>query len=251
MRVGYATTFQNPNSTRADRDIWKEEVQFCDLAEQLGFDSVWSTEHHFTDYEMIPNPVQFLTYMAGRTRRVKLGTMVIVLPWHDPLRVAEEISVLDNLSDGRMILGIGRGLCAFEFDGLRIPMEESRARFNESAALVLSEIEKGYIESKTGFYRIPAATSGRLIYCSRTEPSARWLIRIDADHGRAGSGSPHVPTRPEEDRDDVRCLSRRLAARRPNEPMPSRCSISSSSSMRTGSARSSPTNMSAPTSTRC
>ncbi len=77
MQVGYATTFQNPNSTRADRDVWKEEVQFCDLAEQLGFDSVWSTEHHFTDYEMIPNPVQFLTFMAGRTRRVKLGTMVM------------------------------------------------------------------------------------------------------------------------------------------------------------------------------
>lgn len=155
MQVGYATTFQNPNSTRPDRDVWNEEVHFCDLAESLGFDSVWSTEHHFTDYEMIPNPVQFLTYMAGRTKRVRLGTMVIVLPWHDPLRVAEEISVLDNLSDGRMILGIGRGLCAFEFDGLRIPMEESRARFNESAALVLSAIEKGYIESKTGHYRIP------------------------------------------------------------------------------------------------
>jgi alkanesulfonate monooxygenase SsuD/methylene tetrahydromethanopterin reductase-like flavin-dependent oxidoreductase (luciferase family) len=155
MQVGYATTFQNPNSTRPDRDIWKEEVHFCDLAEQLGFDSVWSTEHHFTDYEMIPNPVQFLTFMAGRTKRVKLGTMVIVLPWHDPLRVAEEISVLDNLSDGRMILGIGRGLCAFEFDGLRIPMEESRGRFNESAALVLSAIEKGFIESKDGFYKIP------------------------------------------------------------------------------------------------
>jgi alkanesulfonate monooxygenase SsuD/methylene tetrahydromethanopterin reductase-like flavin-dependent oxidoreductase (luciferase family) len=154
MQVGYATTFQNPDSARPDFDIWKEEVHLCDLVDKLGFDSIWSTEHHFTDYEMIPNPVQFLSYMAGRTKRAKLGTMVIVLPWHDPLRIAEEISVLDNLSEGRMILGIGRGVCAFEFDGLRIPMGESRDRFNQAAEIVLRALETGFVESDAEPYRI-------------------------------------------------------------------------------------------------
>ena len=78
----------------------------ADLAEPLGFDSIWGAEHHFDDYTMCPNVAQFLTYMAARTKHVKLGSMVMVLPWHSPVRLAEEVSVLDNLSDGRVILGI-------------------------------------------------------------------------------------------------------------------------------------------------
>jgi alkanesulfonate monooxygenase SsuD/methylene tetrahydromethanopterin reductase-like flavin-dependent oxidoreductase (luciferase family) len=155
MQIGYATTFQNPLRARPDREIWDDEVRFSLLAEELGFDAIWSTEHHFTDYEMIPNPVQFLTYMAGRTTRVRLGTMVIVLPWHDPVRISEEIAVLDSLSDGRMILGIGRGVCAFEFDGLRVPMDQSRTIFNEAAELVLAALETGWIESDKGHFKIP------------------------------------------------------------------------------------------------
>ncbi len=80
-----------------------------DLAEPLGFQSIWGVEHHFTDYTMCPDVLQFLTYMAGRTTRAELGSMVVVLPWHDPMRVAEEVSMLDHISSGRLILGLGRG----------------------------------------------------------------------------------------------------------------------------------------------
>ena len=66
---------------------------------------------------MCPDVLQFLTYMAGRTTHVQLGSMVVVLPWHDPMRVAEQVSMLDHLSDGRVILGIGRGLGRVEFEG--------------------------------------------------------------------------------------------------------------------------------------
>src|SRR5207237_10276051 len=85
-------------------------------------------ERHFTDYAMCPDGLQFLTYMAGRTRQAKLGSMVVVLPWHDPLRVAEEVSMLDNISEGRLILGLGRGAGRVEFDGFRLPMDESPER---------------------------------------------------------------------------------------------------------------------------
>ena len=68
------------------------------------------TKHHFTDYSMIPNPLPFLAYMVGRTSRVDLGSMVVVLPWHNPARLAGEIGVVDNLTDGSLRLGIGRGL---------------------------------------------------------------------------------------------------------------------------------------------
>ena len=107
-------------------------MALAEMAEPLGFESVWSVEHHFTDYTMCPDPLQFLTYMAGRTKTAQLGTMVVVLPWRDPVRTAEQISMLDNISDGRLVLGIGRGAGRVEFDGFRLDMAESRAALRRS-----------------------------------------------------------------------------------------------------------------------
>ncbi len=146
MHVGYASLFQNPFDALSDREVWQEEVRMALLAEPLGFDSVWTVEHHFTDYTMSPDPVQFLTYMAAKTERVQLGSMVIVLPWHDPVRVTEQIAMLDHLSDGRMILGFGRGLGKVEYDGFRLDMNEARETFVEYAELVMGGLENGYIE---------------------------------------------------------------------------------------------------------
>ena len=82
----------------------------------------------------------FLSWVAGQTTRVKLGTMVTVLPWHDPVRVAESFSVLDHLSGGRAILGIGRGLGRREFAGFRLAMGESRRRFSAYAEAILEAL---------------------------------------------------------------------------------------------------------------
>jgi alkanesulfonate monooxygenase SsuD/methylene tetrahydromethanopterin reductase-like flavin-dependent oxidoreductase (luciferase family) len=146
MHVGYAPLFQNPNDALPDQEVYRQELRLAEMAEPLGFDSVWSVEHHFTDYTMCPDVVQFLSYMAGRTRRVQLGSMVVVLPWHDPVRVAEQIAMLDHLSGGRTILGLGRGLARVEYDGFRIDQGEGRNRFVEYAQLVLEALERGYIE---------------------------------------------------------------------------------------------------------
>ena len=155
MHVGMATFFQNLGQPISDRAVYRHEISMADLAEPLGFDSIWGAEHHFDDYTMCPNVAQFLTYMAGRTRRVKLGSMVMVLPWHDPVRLTEEVSVLDHLSGGRVILGIGRGLGRIEFRGFRAAMTESRARFAEYAQAVLPGLETGVIEFKGAFYQQP------------------------------------------------------------------------------------------------
>lgn len=146
LHVGYAPVFQNPGNVRSDAEVYQEELRLAELAEPLGFDSVWSIEHHFTDYTMCPDAVQFLSYMAGKTKNMKLGTMVIVLPWHDPVRVAEQIALLDHLSDGRMILGFGRGLARVEYEGFRIDQNEGRNRFVEYAELVINGLKNGYME---------------------------------------------------------------------------------------------------------
>jgi len=141
MHVGMASVFQNPNKGRTDREVYRNELRLADLAEPLGYESVWGVEHHFTDYTMCPDVLQFLTYVAGRTQRAQLGSMVVVLPWHDPMRVAEEVAMLDNISEGRLILGLGRGAGKVEFDGFRLPMDESRQRFVESAEMLLKGLE--------------------------------------------------------------------------------------------------------------
>ena len=155
MHVGMAAIFQNPDGARSDRDVWGEDLRLACLAEPLGFESIWGVEHHFTDYTMCPDVLQFLSFLAARTERVKLGSMVVVLPWHDPMRVAEQVSVLDHLSDGRLVLGLGRGLGRVEFEGFRVGMQDSRAIFVESAQMLLEGLEKGYCEFEGRFVRQP------------------------------------------------------------------------------------------------
>jgi alkanesulfonate monooxygenase SsuD/methylene tetrahydromethanopterin reductase-like flavin-dependent oxidoreductase (luciferase family) len=157
MHVGMASVFQNPGKARSDREVYANELRLADLAEPLGFQSVWGVEHHFTDYTMCPDVLQFLTYVAGRTRHAQIGSMVVVLPWHDPMRVAEEVSMLDNISDGRLILGLGRGAGKVEFDGFRLPMDESRQRFVEAAEMLLRGLERGYCEYDGAFIKQPRA----------------------------------------------------------------------------------------------
>ena len=146
MHVGSSTFFQNHRQAITDLEVYQNELRLADMVEPLGFDSIWGVEHHFTDYTMCPDVLQFLSYMAGRTQTVQLGSMVVVLPWHDPLRVAEQFSVLDHLSAGRAIIGVGRGLARVEFDGFKIEMSESRPRFAESTKLLVDALEEGFAE---------------------------------------------------------------------------------------------------------
>jgi alkanesulfonate monooxygenase SsuD/methylene tetrahydromethanopterin reductase-like flavin-dependent oxidoreductase (luciferase family) len=113
MKVGTALNMLS-QAGRSDVAVVTEHLALGDLAEPLGFDSLFALEHHFTGYAMSPAPTQLLSYYAGRTRRIALGTSVIVLPWHDPVRVAEQIALLDILCGGRCLFGFGRGAASAE-----------------------------------------------------------------------------------------------------------------------------------------
>jgi alkanesulfonate monooxygenase SsuD/methylene tetrahydromethanopterin reductase-like flavin-dependent oxidoreductase (luciferase family) len=155
MHVGLSVIFQNPGRARPDHEVYADDLRLARQAESLGFESIWSVEHHFTDYTMCPDVMQFLTYMAGCTEHIGLGSMVCVLPWHDPVRVAEQVSMLDVISNGRTILGIGRGTGRVEFDGFRVEMPEARARFAESAEMILTGLERGWVEYDGRYVRQP------------------------------------------------------------------------------------------------
>lgn len=156
MHVGLATGFAHQGvRSGTDAEFVREEVENLILAEELGFDSVWITEHHFSDYSMSNDPLQLLTYIAGRTRRVKLGTQCIIVPWHNPARLAEKIINLDILSNGRAILGFGGGLAQHEFAGLGIDMNKSRALYNDILRVLIPALETGVLEGEGAFGVIP------------------------------------------------------------------------------------------------
>jgi alkanesulfonate monooxygenase SsuD/methylene tetrahydromethanopterin reductase-like flavin-dependent oxidoreductase (luciferase family) len=187
MHVGMGSFIQNLGREHSDAEVYRHALELADSAEGLGFDSVWSAEHHFTDYHMCPSVTQFLSWVAARTEQVLLGSMVVVLPWHDPVRVAEEVSVLDHLSGGRVLLGLGRGLGRVEFTGFRKEMSESRRRFREYAEAILTGLETGAMAYDGELYRQPpvelrpapfASFRGR-VYASAISPeSAEIMARL-------------------------------------------------------------------------
>lgn len=147
MHVGIATGFQHQSGNEVDdRQFLKEDLDMAIEAEGLGFESIWVTEHHFSNYSISPSPLQSLAYLAGRTKQVKLGTQVVVLPWNDPVRVAEQALWLDNVTEGRLLLGFGRGLGKMEYDGLRVDINQTRQLYREHAELIITALETGVIE---------------------------------------------------------------------------------------------------------
>jgi alkanesulfonate monooxygenase SsuD/methylene tetrahydromethanopterin reductase-like flavin-dependent oxidoreductase (luciferase family) len=171
MRIGVHFNYQNytdwerfeahrPGPPQvSDQQIYEEELHLGGLVEPLGFDSYWAIDHHFSPYIMTAGALQHLTYFAGKTSRIDFGTMVIVLPWYDPVVVAEQVSVLDNLLQGRRLtLGLGRGAAKREFDGYRVSMDESRDRFAESLEVLRKALSQEWFAHDGTFYHVPETT---------------------------------------------------------------------------------------------
>ena len=139
----------------SDAQTWEEDLRLAEIAADSGFDVLWSTEHHFCDYSFIPDNLQLMTHLAAKYPHIDVGTAAVILPWHDPLRVAEQVIMLDFLSNGRLRFGMGRGLARREFEGFRLSMDESRARFDESSQMIIKALETGYIEGDGPMYKQP------------------------------------------------------------------------------------------------
>lgn len=138
----------------------REFVEEVQIADKLGYNTYWFAEHHFQKegWEIVPNPLVLISHIAALTKRIRLGTAVVILPqWH-PIRLAEDVAMVDHLSGGRLDLGIGRGYNPRELDGFGVPLNEegNRALFEE----VLSAAKKAWTEEEFHYegsrYRIPA-----------------------------------------------------------------------------------------------
>jgi alkanesulfonate monooxygenase SsuD/methylene tetrahydromethanopterin reductase-like flavin-dependent oxidoreductase (luciferase family) len=121
-----------------DHKITDRAIRLIEQADELGFDKLWTTEHRATPYGLIPNPLTFLSFVAGRTQRIGVGTQVIVVPWwQNPIRAAEEIAMVDAFLEGRdFTVGFGRGVAAREFHNAGIDRSESRGRLAEGIEVI-------------------------------------------------------------------------------------------------------------------
>src|SRR5580765_1177584 len=126
MRLGFGliTCQRFPSETRSDEELYADGLDLAVYAEELGFDSVWVSEHHFVDDAYLPSLLPLCAAIAARTRRVRVGTALLLAPLHDPVRIAEDAAVVDLISGGRLVLGLGLGWRAEEFDALAIPLAD-------------------------------------------------------------------------------------------------------------------------------
>src|SRR5207245_4271468 len=146
MRFGTFSFFQAAPGL-SHEDVIHRELEQMEWTEELGFDQIWLTEHHFIDYGLSVDPASLASAAASRTRRVRIGLAAAILPFHHPLRLAEQLALVDIISKGRLDIGVGRGNRPAEFAGYRVPQQETRERFDET----VDEIQRGWTEERFSY----------------------------------------------------------------------------------------------------
>jgi len=180
METGILAIFQNYMGRFEDADVIRNEQRLAEQIEDLGFDKYWAAEHHFTDYSFSPDNLQWLSWLAGRTSTLKLCTGAVIIPWNNPVRVVEKFSLLDHLSGGRAVLGLGRGLARCEYERFGLDMNDARGLFDEGAAMVIDALQTGTIKGNGPRFpqmeteirpRVPGNIDGRF-YCVGMSPDS-------------------------------------------------------------------------------
>lgn len=126
----------HPRLARTVPQLYRQVIRQCELAESLGYDTFFCAEHHFHEYGVVPDPAVMLSALAQRTKNIRLGTAISILTFHDPRSVAERYAMLDMMSGGRLVFGVGSGYLAHEFAGYDIDPKVKRERFNERLDVV-------------------------------------------------------------------------------------------------------------------
>lgn len=119
-----------------DAALYQEVIADCRLGQSLGYDSAWMLEHHFSDYFPTPSPLLFMSHVAAHCPGLSFGSSVLVAPWYHPLRLLGEISMLSNLTEGELFIGVGRGTAKMEYDAFDVNMEHARDRLRECLEIV-------------------------------------------------------------------------------------------------------------------
>ena len=132
MKLGVLQFFSWPGRHGPLEEVYSRALERIEIMDKTGFDAVWLAEHHFTTFSVCPSVHMLGVLAAARTKRLRIGTAVSLAALYHPLRLAEEVALLDVLSGGRVNWGAGRGFAHSEFNAFGVPVEESAARFREA-----------------------------------------------------------------------------------------------------------------------
>jgi alkanesulfonate monooxygenase SsuD/methylene tetrahydromethanopterin reductase-like flavin-dependent oxidoreductase (luciferase family) len=157
MKFGIFLLMQSPDMLPSTK-VYENALEQARLADELGFDYVVLAEHHFSNYGFDPNPLMLVPAMAAQTERVRFSTAVVVLPLRHPLQVAEDIAMLDVLTNGRIEVGFGTGYQQYEFERFRVPLDQNRAIFEEGLEVVIKALSQPGFSHEGRYYHIPETT---------------------------------------------------------------------------------------------
>jgi alkanesulfonate monooxygenase SsuD/methylene tetrahydromethanopterin reductase-like flavin-dependent oxidoreductase (luciferase family) len=152
MKVGVLQFFGWRDRSISLESIYQSALERIEIMDQTGYDAVWLAEHHFSSYSVCPSVHLMAMHVASRTKRLRIGTAITLAAFYHPLRIAEEVALLDILSGGRVNWGAGRGFDPVEFENFNVPMNESAGRFREAVEIVLAAWENERLTHQGKFH---------------------------------------------------------------------------------------------------
>jgi alkanal monooxygenase alpha chain len=154
MKFGvYITTCQYEGLEEAD--VFANSLYYADVAERLGYSTIWLLEHHFTRYGICGDPVTLASFLLGRTRNIEVGTAITILPLRHPIRLAEQTAMLDHLSGGRFLLGIGRGYFMKDFEAFGMDPAQNHLVMEEWSRIMFDAWQTGTCSADSDLIKIP------------------------------------------------------------------------------------------------
>ncbi len=183
-----------PAGPRTVPQLYEQVIAQAELADRLGYDTFFVAEHHFHEYGAVPNPAVMLSTLAQRTKRLRLGSAISILTFHHPLTVAENYAMIDVLSGGRLVLGVGSGYLKHEFEGYHIDAAEKRERFDENLAILKRALAGERITFRGRFNTLDAVQINVLPVQHEVPIYVAILAKSGAYHvGRQGNAILCVP----------------------------------------------------------
>jgi alkanesulfonate monooxygenase SsuD/methylene tetrahydromethanopterin reductase-like flavin-dependent oxidoreductase (luciferase family) len=154
---GLITCQRHPGERRSDAELYAHALRLASEVEALGFDSVWTSEHHFFDDSYVSSQLPLLAAIAARTRRIALGPCVLLAPLFDPVHLAEDAATVDLIANGRLVLGLGLGWREEEFEGFGIPRRERARRMRATVSLLRQAWGDGPVTGDGDVFSVPSA----------------------------------------------------------------------------------------------
>jgi len=176
--------------TVADREVIEQALWEVDCAEAGGFGSVWIAEHHLSPFGLVGSPSVYAAAIAQRTRRLRIGYAVAVLPLHHPLRLAEEIAWVGHLSAGRLLVGVGPGFSPYELGAFGVPLEERHARLEEGIAILRAALAGDSFSYAGRFFDVPRVTLRPRPFGGCAPPLLRACSSLESLRRAANDGVP-------------------------------------------------------------